>query len=83
MYGGFPATPGWRPGGDLDELWVRHGDEPFLAKMAIAFTDAEGQPTYVARFRKWATSVADVAADFEFSPPPDAERVEVVPVVRP
>jgi len=71
-----------KPGADI-ELWVRHGDEPFLAKMAIAFTEEEGQPTYVARFRKWATSVADVAADFEFSPPPDAERVEVVPVVRP
>ena len=69
-----------KPGADL-QLWVRQGDEPFLAKMAIAFTEVDGQPTYQARFRKWATSVADVEADFEFTPPPDSEQVEVVPVV--
>ncbi len=63
------------------ELWVRKGDEPFLAKMTVAFTEADGQPTYVARFRKWATSVADVEADFSFVPPEGSEQVEVVPVV--
>ena len=69
-----------KPGADL-ELWVRKGDEPFLAKMTVAFTEADGQPTYVARFRKWATSVADVEADFSFVPPEGSEQVEVVPVV--
>jgi hypothetical protein len=69
-----------KPGADV-ELWVRKGDEPFLAKMAVTFTEADGQPTYVARFREWATSVAEVEADFSFVPPEGSEQVEVVPVV--
>jgi len=69
-----------KPGADL-ELWVRKGDEPFLAKMTVAFTEVDGQPVYEARFRKWATSVADVEADFLFVPPEGSEQVEVVPVV--
>ena len=69
-----------KPGVDF-ELWVRKGDEPFLAKMAIVFTDEEGQPTYVARFRKWATAVTDGTTLFTFTPPQDAEQIEIVPVV--
>lgn len=69
-----------KPGADL-ELWVRKGDEPFLAKMTVAFTDAEGKPTYVARFREWHTKVSGAVTDFTFTPPADAEQVEVVPVV--
>ena len=69
-----------KPGGDL-ELWVRKGDEPFLAKMTVTFTEVDGQPVYAARLRKWATSVAEVEADFSFVPPEGSEQVEVVPVV--
>ncbi len=69
-----------KPGVDF-ELWVRKRGDPFLAKIAIAFTDEQGQPTYVARFRKWETSVAAVVTDFTFTPPPDAEQIEVVPVI--
>ena len=69
-----------KPGGDL-ELWVRKGDEPFLAKMAVTFTEADGQPTYEARFRKWMTALPTDMTDFTFTPPADAEQVEVVPVI--
>jgi len=71
-----------KPGVDF-ELWVRKGDSPFPAKMAITYTEDEGQPTYVARFRKWATTVPDAVSQFTFTPPPDAERVEVVPLSSP
>ena len=67
-----------KPGVDF-ELWIRKGPEPFLAKMAIVFTEAEGQPTYLARFRKWATSIPETT-EFAFNPPPDSEQIEVVPV---
>ena len=69
-----------KPGADI-ELWVRKGNEPFLAKMAVTFTEQEGQPVYTARFQEWATSVSGDIAEFSFTPPPDAEQVEVVPVV--
>ncbi len=68
-----------KPGVDF-EVWVRKGPEPLLAKLAITYSDAEGQPTYTARFRKWATHLSD-SIDFDFTPPPDSERIEVVPVV--
>jgi hypothetical protein len=68
-----------KPGIDL-EVWVRKGDEPFPAKLAITYTDEEGRPTYLARFRKWSTTVPDAVREFTFTPPPDAERVELVPV---
>jgi len=69
-----------KPGADF-ELWVRQGDEPFLAKMAIVFTEDDGRPTYVARFRKWATALPADMTDFEFTPPTNSEQVEVVPVI--
>lgn len=67
-----------KPGVDF-EVWVQKGATPFPMKMAIVFTDEEGLPSYVARFRSWWTSLpADIG--FEFTPPPGSERVEVVPV---
>jgi len=69
-----------KPGADL-ELWVRKGDQPFLAKMVVTFTEADGQLTYTARFRKWATTVPDDVTEFTFTPPAGSEQVEVVPVI--
>jgi hypothetical protein len=67
-----------KPGVDF-EVWVQKGPTPFPTKMAIVFTDEEGLPSYVARFRSWSTSMpTDI--HFEFTPPPGSERVEVVPV---
>jgi hypothetical protein len=45
----------------------------------IVFAAEEGQPTYSARFRKWALEIPD-AGLFDFTPPPGSERIEVVPV---
>ena len=63
------------------ELWIRRGDRPFPAQMAITFVEEEGRPTYVAQFRKWSTTVPDAAPQLTFTPPPGAERVEVTPVI--
>jgi len=68
-----------KPGVDF-EVWIRKGDEPFIAKMAIVFTEDEGQPVYVARFRNWSTTVPDAITDFTFTPPDDSEQIDVVPV---
>lgn len=65
-----------RPGVDF-ELWVRKGDRPFPAKISITYTDAETQPSYVARFRKWSTTLP-ASTEFAFTPPPGAQRIEIV-----
>jgi hypothetical protein len=64
-------------------MWVRQGDEPFPAKMTIAFVDEEGRPSYTARFRRWSTALPEGDATFEVVLPEDAQQVEVAPVVRP
>ncbi len=67
-----------KPGVDM-EIWVRQGDEPFPMRVHIIYTEDDGAPAFSARFLKWATSLPEGALP-EFSPPPGAERVEVVPV---
>jgi hypothetical protein len=67
-----------KPGVDF-EIWVQKGATPFPKKMAIVFTEEEGRPSYVARFRSWSTSIPSTI-QFEFTPPPGSERIEVVPV---
>jgi hypothetical protein len=71
-----------KPGVDL-EVWIRQGAEPFPAKMMVILTEDEGRPSYVARFRRWSTSLPQGDATFEFTVPDDAQRVEVTPVVSP
>lgn len=70
-----------RPGADI-EIWVQQGD-PFPAKLAIVFIEDEGMPAYIARFSKWATMLPADPTLFQFTPPPEAERIDVVPVIRP
>ena len=65
-----------RPGVDF-ELWVRQGNEPFPAKISIQYTDVAGQPSYVARFRKWSTELPEWAA-FDFTRPAGSEQIEIV-----
>lgn len=68
-----------KPGADI-QVWVRQGD-PFPAKMAIVYTEEEGMPGYTARFSKWSTTLPTDPALFEFTPPPGAEKIDVVPVI--
>ena len=67
-----------KPGADI-EIWIRHGEEPFPVRLNIIYTEEEGQPSYSARFRKWATALPEGAIP-EFIAPPDSEELEVVPV---
>jgi hypothetical protein len=68
-----------KPGVDI-QFWVQQGD-PFPAKMAIVFTEDEGQPGYTARFSKWSSTLPADPSLFEFTLPPGAEQIDVVPVI--
>lgn len=68
-----------KPGADV-QVWVGQGD-PFPAKMAIVYTKDEGMPGYTARFSNWSNKLPDDPSLFEFTPPPGAERIDVVPVI--
>ena len=68
-----------RPGVDI-QIWVQHGD-PFPAKIALVFIDDEGMPGYTARFSKWSSTLPADPTLFQFTPPSEAERIDVVPVI--
>ena len=72
---------GRKPGADF-ELWVRKGPQPFPEKLSIDFNEEGARLSYSARFLKWGTSIPETMV-FDFTPPPDAEEIELVPVVRP
>jgi hypothetical protein len=68
-----------KPGADI-QIWVQKGD-PFPAKFAIVFTEDESMPGYTARFNKWSIELPADPSLFQFTPPPGAERIDVVPVI--
>jgi len=59
-------------------IWIRKGEEPFPVRMAFDFTEEQGQPSYIALFRNWSSSIApeDIPG---FTPPVGSERIEIVP----
>lgn len=69
-----------KPGVEF-ELWIRQGDEPFPAKIALVLTDEPGLPGNTARFREWATEIPKGSIP-SFKPPEGSERVEAAPVSR-
>lgn len=70
------------PGVDF-EIWVRQGDEPFIAKMNVVYVDEPGRPSYTARFRRWSNSIPADATPFEVTIPEDATRLDVTPIAEP
>ncbi len=70
-----------KPGVDI-QIWIQQGD-PFPARVAIIFIEDEGMPVNIARFTKWSTTLPADPRLFQFTPPPEAERIDVVPVIRP
>jgi hypothetical protein len=62
------------------QLWLRVDGDPVPQKLAITWKHEEGLPSYVARFRQWRFSPSLDESQFRFVAPPDAERIEVIPV---
>ena len=62
------------------QLWIRADGGPVLQKLAITWKHEEGLPSYVARFREWKFSPSYDESQFQFVAPPNAERIDVIPV---
>jgi len=62
------------------QVWIREDGDPIPQKLVITWKYEEGLPSYVARFRKWRFSLPSDESQFRFVAPPDAERIEVIPV---
>jgi hypothetical protein len=62
------------------QMWLREDGDPVPQKLAITWKHEEGLPGFVARFRKWQTSPSFDESRFRFVAPPDAERIEIIPI---
>jgi len=63
---------------DVDwQLWVQSGDKPIPRKLVITSKAVGGAPQYTLVIRDWKTDVPAEASDFEFTPPPDAAKLDL------
>jgi len=61
------------------QLWVDAGRNPLPRKLVVTYKEAECCPQFSATFLKWNTEPAFSDADFQFTPPQDAEQTELIP----
>ena len=63
------------PGIDL-ELWLEANDRSLPRRLIVTYRNLPGAPNFIAEMSNWNFSVHPVDAQFEFSPPEGAERVD-------
>lgn len=61
------------------QIWIRPGDQPLPDKLVITTTDDPAQPSYVANL-KWNPTPTPHDADFSFTPPKGAVKIDIVTV---
>jgi hypothetical protein len=62
------------------QLWIPQDGDPVPQRLRIIWRHEEGLPGYVAQFRKWKFSPSLDDSRFEFVVPPDAERIDIIPL---
>ncbi|WP_421695454.1 DUF2092 domain-containing protein [Aestuariivirga sp.] len=63
--------------GELDlQLWIAQGDKPYPCRYTLTSRSVPGDPQYTVDIWNWKSSTAASTADFSFTPPAGATRVE-------
>lgn len=65
------------PGTDL-QLWIDAGANPLPRKLVVTSTDVEGAPQFEVRLKNWKLSPNLTAADFEFTAPAGAQKIDFI-----
>jgi hypothetical protein len=61
------------------QLWVDVGQPPLPRKLVVTYKQAEGCPQFSATFLEWDTAPTYSDADFQFAPPEDAQKIDLIP----
>ena len=62
---------------DLEwQIWIDTGPQPLPRKLALAYWQQTGVPTYQATLRKWTLAPKLTAAQFLFTPPAGAKKID-------
>ena len=68
-------------GGVIDwQVWIDTGEQPLPHKLVITYKLSNGNPRYRAILKDWNLAPEFSERHFEFRPPPDAKRLDVLPV---
>lgn len=62
------------------QLWIEEGAEPWPRRLTVTYKDLPMAPQYTVTLTKWDKDVALSDKDFEFTPPKDADKVEMEPI---
>lgn len=60
------------------QMWVDHGEKPFIRKIVITYKELPGEPQLSARLDEWDTRPDLADTLFQFSIPEGARRIQVV-----
>jgi hypothetical protein len=60
------------------QIWVEKGNKPLPRKFLITSKWITGAPQFMAVLSDWNTSAKLEDALFQFSPPPDAEKIDFI-----
>ena len=64
------------PGIDL-ELWVTADDKSLPRRLIVTYTNLPGSPSFIALFSDWNMAIQPSDADFQFTPPPGATKIDL------
>ena len=68
-------------GGVIDwQIWIDAGEQPLPRKLVITYKLTNGSPRYRATLQDWNLAPEFSGRQFEFQPPLDATRLDVLPV---
>jgi len=57
------------------QIWVADGDKPLPLRVVLTYRKEAGQPQFRAQFSDWNLAPQASASMFEFTPPPDAQKI--------
>jgi hypothetical protein len=72
-----------QPPGIEIELWVEQRDRALPRRLIITYRSQPGQPSFIAEFSGWDSTIHPTDADFAFTPPPGAEKTELIAAAPP
>ena len=64
------------PGIEL-ELWLSANEQALPLRLIVTYANLPGSPSFIALFSDWNLSAHTTDADFQFTPPPGATKVEL------
>lgn len=62
------------------QVWIEDGPRPLPRKLVVTYKQQPGSPQFMAVFVDWKMDQVFDAGRFQFTPPTDAQKVEMVPV---